>query len=114
VNDNPAVLGPAGRVHMNVTDLLTFVSAHRDRSRLLKTENWDLLHTPPFGGDYAMGWVVRPDGLIWHNGSNTLWYAEAAFDRRAGRSAAAIANDGRTGTSQPAVGRALKSAFAAG
>jgi hypothetical protein len=23
-----------------------------------------------------MGWEVRPDGL-WHNGSNTLWYAEA-------------------------------------
>lgn len=114
VNDNPAVLGPAGRVHMTVADLLTFVSAHRDRHRLLKPESWDLLHTPPFGGDYAMGWVVRPDGLIWHNGSNTLWYAEAAFDRKRGRSAAAIANDGRTGTSQPAVGRALKSAFAAG
>ena len=113
VNDNPAVLGPAGRVHMTVADLLTFASAHRDRTQLLKTGTWDTLHTPPFGGDYALGWVVRPDGLLWHNGSNTLWYAELAFDRKARRSGAAIANDGRLGTSQPAVGRALKSALAA-
>ena len=32
---------------------------------------------------YALGWVVRRDGdrrTIWHNGSNTLWYAIVAFD----------------------------------
>lgn len=113
VTDNPAAVGPAGRVHLSMGDLLTYLAAHRDRAGLLKRESWDVLHTPPFGGDYAMGWVVRPDGLIWHNGSNTFWYAEAAFDRAGGKAAAAVSNDGRLGRSQPAVGRALRSALAA-
>ena len=113
VTDNPAALGPAGRVHMSLADMLTYLAAHRDRSALLKAESWTTLHTPPFGGGYALGWVVRPDGTLWHNGSNTLWYAEAAFDPSAGWAAVAAANDGRPGT-QPVVGRTLQGAAAAG
>ncbi|MFN5958851.1 MAG: hypothetical protein ACK462_13050, partial [Planctomyces sp.] len=42
------------------------------------------LHTPPIAGtDYAFGWVVQPlPGLgttLWHNGSNTTWYAFMRF-----------------------------------
>ena len=110
--DNPAALGPAGRVHMSQADMLTYLAAHRDRSGLLKAETWDVLHKPPFGGPYAMGWVVRPDGSLWHNGSNTMWYAEAAFSPTAGWAATAAANDGRQ-PSHPVVGRTLKSAAAA-
>ena len=113
VSDNPAVLGPAGRVHMSLQDVLRYLAAHRDRTDYLKPESWKMLHTPPFGGDYAMGWIVRGDGTLWHNGSNTLWYAEVLVDAAQGIVAAAAANDGYLAKSQPAVGHALLEAAAA-
>ena len=92
--DNPAVLGPAGRLHMSLADVLTYLAAHRDRPKaLLTTENWDMLHQPPFGGSYALGWVIRPDGTVWHNGSNTAWYAEVSFDPASGLLTASTSND---------------------
>ncbi len=112
VTDNPAALGPAGRVHMAMDDVLTYLAAHRDRSSLLKPETWRMLHTPPFGGEYAMGWVVTPTGALWHNGSNTLWYAEVTVNPATGKIAAAAANAVTAG-SQPAVGKALAGALAA-
>lgn len=114
LTDNPAVIGPAGTVHANCSDMLRYLDAHRDGAPLLRPESWRALHTPPFGGDYAMGWVVRPDGSRWHNGSNTLWYAEACFDGATGASAFAAANDGYVALSQIAVGKALQAALAAG
>ncbi len=112
ITDNPAALGPAGRVHARFEDVLKFLAAHRDRTDLLRPESWDILHTPPFGGDYAMGWVRRGDAL-WHNGSNTLWYAEVTFDPGRGVCAVAAANDGRLATASPAVGAALSGSVAA-
>jgi CubicO group peptidase (beta-lactamase class C family) len=106
ITDNPAVLGPAGRVHGAFGDMLTYLAAHRDRARFLRRESWEMLHTPPFGGDYAMGWVRRGDTL-WHNGSNTLWYAEMMFDPVRDVAAAAAANDGRAAEMTRAVGAAL-------
>jgi CubicO group peptidase (beta-lactamase class C family) len=91
--DNPAVLGPAGRVHMSLTDLALYLDAHRDRTGFLKADNWRVLHTPPFGGDYALGWIVRPDGVLWHNGTNGQWYAAMQFNSARGVSAAAASND---------------------
>lgn len=92
--DNIPAIGPAGRVHLTMSDLVGYLRAHADRSNLLTAASWDRLHTPPFGGDYALGWVVRPDGSRWHNGSNTMWYAEAAFDVKTGAVAAAACNSG--------------------
>jgi CubicO group peptidase (beta-lactamase class C family) len=111
--DNPAVLGPAGRIHIGLPDMLTYLAAHRDLAGLLKPASWHLLHRPPFGGDYALGWVVRSDGALWHNGSNTLWYAEAAFDAKTGLAGFAAVNDGRLGAVAPSVARALRGAVAA-
>lgn len=92
--DNPVAMGPAGRVHMALGDLLTYLAAHRDRDpRLLTRASWDALHRPHFGGDYALGWIVLPDGRLWHNGSNSLWYAEAMIGRNG--VAALAQNDGR-------------------
>lgn len=104
VTDNPAVVGPAGRVHMSFDDLLTYLSAHCARSSFLSAPSWQVLHTPPFGGGYALGWERRGD-TIWHNGSNTLWYCEMQADFTRGIVSAAAANDGR---STNAVGQALK------
>ncbi len=113
MSDNPAVIGPAGRVHMSLQDLLRYLGMHRDGTDFLRPESWKTLHTPPFGGDYAMGWVVRGNGVLWHNGSNTLWYAEVQVDPAGGTVAAAAANDGHRIKSTPAVAHALQEAAAA-
>lgn len=109
VTDNPAVVGPAGRVHATLDDLLKYLSAHCFRAPILKPESWQMLHTPPFGGDYALGWERRGDA-VWHNGSNTLWYCEIIADPKRGIVAAAAANDGRIGNMQVPVGKALSGA----
>jgi hypothetical protein len=72
-----------------------------------------MLHTPPLGGDYAMGWFVRGDGALWHDGSNMLWYAQVLVDTGSEIVAAAAANDGYMIKSRPAVGQALREAVAA-
>ena len=60
VTDNPAALGPAGRVHANFEDVLKYLAAHRDQAApFLARASWEMLHTPPFGGPYAMGWAQR-------------------------------------------------------
>lgn len=105
--DNRAVLGPTGRVHATFEDVLKYLSAHRDyASPFLTRESWTTLHTPPFGGTYAMGWISR-DGMLWHNGSNTLWYAEVMFDPARGIAAVAATNDGRLAEMGPRIGTAL-------
>jgi CubicO group peptidase (beta-lactamase class C family) len=109
LTDNPAVLGPAGRVHAGLDDMLAYLSAHGDRSDVLSAASWERLHTPPFGGEYALGWVLRGPAL-WHNGSNTLWYAEASFEPGAGRAAFAAVNDGRIPAVAGAVNAALQGA----
>lgn len=113
ITDNPPVLGPAGTVHARNADMLAYLAAHRDRpASFLSAASWDRLHTPPFGGTGALGWVVRPDGL-WHNGSNTLWYAEAMIDRQQSAVAFAAANDGVIEKAEAAVSAALAGALAA-
>jgi CubicO group peptidase (beta-lactamase class C family) len=93
-NDNPVVLGPAGRVHMSLQDLLRYLGAHRDRTDYLKPETWTILHSPPFGGAYAMGWGVRSDGALMHEGSNMLWFATVLVAATTGVVAAAAGNYG--------------------
>ncbi len=82
--DNPPVLGPAGTVHCSLADWANFVSdqlrGERGAGTLLKEETYKRLHKPPFGGNYALGWLVaeRPwgGGEVWtHAGSNTMNYA---------------------------------------
>lgn len=107
ITDNPAVLGPAGRVHASFEDVFKYLAAHRDNAApFLQRANWDALHTPPFGGPYAMGWARRGEAL-WHNGSNTLFYAEVMFDSARGVVAAAAVNDGRAQEMGQPVGAAL-------
>jgi len=79
--DNPPVLGPAGRVHCSLGDWAMFIA---DQLRgagggkaLLNPETYQKLHTPPFGGNYALGWGVaeREWGggpVLTHSGSNTM------------------------------------------
>ena len=82
--DNPEVIGPAGTVHCSITDWLKYAAAHArgetGGSPLLKAETYRYLHTPPFGGEYAFGWITteRPWGggtVLTHGGSNNMNFA---------------------------------------
>ncbi len=82
--DNPPVMGPAGTVHLTLADWAKFVAdmlrGLRGEKALLKPETYEKLRTPPFGGDYALGWltVERDWGggtVLTHSGSNTMNYA---------------------------------------
>jgi CubicO group peptidase (beta-lactamase class C family) len=108
MRDVPAAWGPAGRVHATTQDALIYLRAHRDRSAsFLQRRNWATLHTPPFGGTYALGWHLRHGGL-WHNGFNTMWYAEVLI--AGGACALAVSNDGRQQIARPLVHTALMDA----
>lgn len=109
IADIPAAWAPAGSVHIAIADLITYLNAHRDRSAFLNQDTWTTLHTPPFGGDYALGWYLRNGGL-WHNGTNSMWYAEALVDTAQRKSVVAVCNDGRMETVTPIVHAALMSA----
>ena len=79
--DNPPVMGPAGRIHCSIQDWAKFVQdqlrGDRGEPALLKPAAYQTLHTPPCGGDYALGWmaVERPWGggkVLNHGGDNTM------------------------------------------
>lgn len=81
--DNPPVMGPAGTVHCTMADWGKFIADQlkgaRGERALLKPYTYKVLHTPPDGGDYAMGWIVTQrdwaDGtVLTHAGSNNLNY----------------------------------------
>jgi len=82
--DNPPVMGPAGRVHCTLEDWARFVADQlrgaQGASTLLGPATCKALHTPPFGGEYALGWIVTKrawgGGTVWnHAGSNTMNFA---------------------------------------
>ncbi len=84
--DNPVGIGPAGIVHCSIEDWAKFVVANlpSDKTKLVKPETLEKLHTPaPGAPKHAMGWIIA-DGQPWaggpaltHAGSNTMWYAVA-------------------------------------
>ena len=81
--DNPAWLGPAGTIHLSLPDLLvwgqTHLAACAGRSAFLNAQSCRVMQTI-VRDDYGLGWVVRRDGaLVWHNGSNSMWYAVLAL-----------------------------------
>ena len=96
--DNPPVFAPAGTMHMSIADLARWGQEHlrgeRGQDGLLKAATFKLLHTPP-AGDYALGWVSQTKGdqrVIWHNGSNTMWYAIVAFNAAADTGVVLVTN----------------------
>ena len=82
--DNPPVMGPAGRVHCTIQDWAKFVQDQlrgaRGEPALLKPESYQKLQTQPFGGDYALGWLVASRSwgggkVLNHCGDNTMNFA---------------------------------------
>jgi CubicO group peptidase (beta-lactamase class C family) len=79
--DNPPVMGSAGRIHCTIQDWARFVQDQlrgaRGEPALLKPESYQRLQTPPFKGDYALGWMVVSrswgGGKVFnHGGDNTM------------------------------------------
>lgn len=81
--DNPKIMGPAGNIHMSLKDLAIYANEHlkgaRGNSDYLPSPLFGILHGPELNG-YAKGWVIKQHDplaqgkVIWHNGSNTMWY----------------------------------------
>jgi CubicO group peptidase (beta-lactamase class C family) len=100
--DNPAGLGPAGTVHSSLGDWGKFIAfmlrAAQGKEERLSKEQFEILTTPPDDiDDYALGWVTAERDwaggkAIWHNGSNTMWYALAWLAPKKGFAALAACN----------------------
>jgi CubicO group peptidase (beta-lactamase class C family) len=82
--DNPLAVGPAGTVHASLPDLAAYYRMHLEgdvgRGVLLTPASFERLHRPAPGTSYACGWVVTERDwargrALWHNGSNTYWFA---------------------------------------
>jgi hypothetical protein len=82
--DNLPVMGPAGRVHCSIQDWAKFIQdqlrGDRGQTALLKPDTYKKLHTPHFGGDYALGWISVERGwgggkVLNHAGDNTMNFA---------------------------------------
>jgi CubicO group peptidase (beta-lactamase class C family) len=94
VIDNPYAMGPTGRIHMNLGDLITYLRAHLQRPEsFLARANWTTLHTPPFTPGAAMGWFTDGNTLR-HGGTVTRWQTLASVDHARGVVGAAAANTG--------------------
>jgi CubicO group peptidase (beta-lactamase class C family) len=108
--DNPAVLGPAGTVHMNLTDWGLFIAEHlagrAGQGRLLKSAAaYQHLHTPTqTGQNYAYGWIAvdRPWGgrVLNHTGSNTMNRSVAWLSPEKGFAVIACTNTGTQAANQ--------------
>ena len=101
--DNTPLIAPAGTVHMTIGDLARYGAAHLDGEYgsdpvLLSRSSWQRLHAPFLNG-YARGWIRHERDwaggpLIWHNGSNTLWYALLMLLPARNMTLAFVTNDG--------------------
>jgi CubicO group peptidase (beta-lactamase class C family) len=116
--DNPPCYGPAGRVHLTLSDWSRYAVLHlSERPRnapdrgasehrpLLPVAALQRLHTP-IGGSldhagtkYAMGWGVRrlakSGGIeLTHSGSNEMWYAVISLRMPENRAILIVTNQG--------------------
>ena len=82
---NPAI-GPAGTIHLSLSDWATFAAFHlrgarRESTELLSADGFRALHEDPYGQGYALGWFVtttdRWDAgrALTHTGSCGAWSA---------------------------------------
>ncbi len=89
-NGNSALLYGADGLRCSVEDYAKYVLAHLNGARgtnsIVSSQSFAFLQRPRMdaGQDLrtALGWFVFPNGALWHNGSNTLNYAEVIVNAR--------------------------------
>jgi CubicO group peptidase (beta-lactamase class C family) len=100
-SDNPAVMTPAGRMHLTLEDWAKF---HRvfltDGGGFLRPDTIERLLTPAAGTGQrqAFGWAPvrgKADASFGQQGSNLSWVATAIIDADRERTAMVVCNDGR-------------------
>ena len=102
IADNPAVMGPAGRVHLTLGDYARFLALYLDGGagggRFVRPDSLARLLTPAAGSSYAGGWSVSRSTagatVLEHEGSNTLWHAAARLTPERGMGLIGVANEG--------------------
>ena len=108
--DNTPIMGPAGSVHMSMADLARYGWGHlqgeTQDSPLLKSATFKKLHQGG-AGQYACGWIDGDkdwaDGrVLWHNGSNTMWYALLVLVPSRQAVVVVVTNDGHLEKAAPA------------
>ncbi len=83
-NGNSNVLFGADGIRCSLPDLGKYLLAHLNGENgtggIVSSQSFAYLHQPRINagqGIYAaLGWFIFPNGAIWHNGSNTLNFAE--------------------------------------
>lgn len=124
IADFPAVLAPAGGVHLSLADYARFVRVFlTDGGGWLKPETLTRLGRPWGGqdGDYGLGWrATAGEGwaqgpLLQSDGSNTLWHAQVQLAPARGIAVIACANAETGGGVEAArrLGQRLVKAYAA-
>jgi CubicO group peptidase (beta-lactamase class C family) len=100
---NPPVMSPAGRGHCTIQDwskyVADFLRGMNGRPALLPNDSYKKLSTPPFEGDYALGWIVTKRDwaggtALTHSGSNTMNYATVWIAPERGFAILACTNQG--------------------
>ena len=102
--DNPPVMGPGATVHLSLPDMARYLGAHVEGHNgqggdYLSADTWQRLHTPPFGGGYALGWGINGTMLL-HAGSNTMWYVQYVIIPEENLAIAVAFNEGGTASQQ--------------
>jgi hypothetical protein len=80
----------ADGLRCSVADFAKYTLAHLNGERgtngIISSQSFVFLHRARMnaGQDIrtALGWFVFPNGALWHNGSNTLNYAEVIINAR--------------------------------
>ncbi len=89
-NGNSPVLYGADGIRCSMPDYGKYILAHLNGERginsILSSESFIYLHKARAnaGQDIraALGWFVFPNGALWHNGSNTINYAEVIINTK--------------------------------
>lgn len=111
--DNVPALGPAGTVHLSLQDHLRYLHAQMiQTSGFLSQSSWSRLHSDVDDQGYALGWAVRDDGILAHNGSNTMWFNMVLVDRKRRRAVVLALNEAAMARVGPATAEVAQMFFA--
>lgn len=99
--DNPPVMSPAGRLHIELADWAKFQLVFlNDGADFLQPATVNrLVSVGSRKNAFAMGWAPGPAGSnvsVGQQGSNTMWVATALLNNDYSRAAMVVCNDGRT------------------